>query len=200
MAPRITSLSLVEIEEGGGQRVVVIGNGFREVRAVWFGHQPSPSVKIDGSSVLTAVVPRLDPGTYYVLVQCGDLTYSDVHEQCLLRVRPHRDAAAGFRVDEVTPGWIVLGQESEQLVTGEGLLGVSAVVLGSTACEFEALEDGLLAIVVPSEPRDVQAGVQAILWIYPRSGNARALPLTVHAHPGEPRLQPHTTGEPVVAV
>jgi hypothetical protein len=177
-------LSVREVNEGAGQRLYVNGEDFREVTAVWFGDVWSRDYRVDGTSVITAEVPSLTPGAYYVVVQSGDNEYSDTHDQCVIEVRATSDGdvAAALRLDSITPDSITLGRSADYWVKGTGMLGVSAVMLGSSACTFSATDDETLVVTVPEQPRDVNERTTS-LWIYPKRGDALSLTVNVATGP-----------------
>lgn len=190
VAPRITSLSVREVGEGDNRSIFINGEDFREITAVWFGAEWSRDYRVDGDSVITAVVPDVPAGSYYVVLQTADGSYSETHDQCVIEVKSAASGpvAAALSLDSVTPSVIYIGAESTYWVKGTGMLGVSAVMLGSSACPFAATDDQTLVITVPEVVRDVTPGTNATLWVYPRSGDA--LSLSVATAGPEPTVEP----------
>jgi IPT/TIG domain len=177
VAPRISSLSVREVGEGDNRSIFVNGEEFREITAVWFGEEWSRDYRVDGETVITAVVPALPAGSYYVVLQTADGAYSETHDQCVIEVKAASagPVAAELSLESITPSAIYIGAEATYWVKGTGMLGVSAVMLGSSACTFAATDDQTLVITVPEVVREVTPGTNATLWVYPRSGDAASL-------------------------
>jgi IPT/TIG domain len=166
VAPRISSLSVREVGEGDNRSIFINGEEFREITAVWFGEEWSRDYRVDGDSVITALVPELPAGSYYVVLQTADGSYSETHDQCVIEVKAASagPVAAELSLESITPSAIYIGAEANYWVKGTGMLGVSAVMLGSSACTFAATDDQTLVITVPGVVREV-----------PRSGDAASL-------------------------
>ena len=209
MPPQISSLSLHEVIRGSGQAVFVYGTGFGEVTQASVG-DVRVDVRVDGDEVLTLHPPDLEPNDYWVQVHAPDGSSPLVDAQQVLRITAASADGPGSRLEVtgLTPTKITLGRSDTYWVHGNGLSGVTAVLLGSTPCRFEGYDDTRLVLVSPEQVPELEADGVLTLEAVGTAGSARfdvtcrvpATPLSFPLDPSEHRypmvlgIEPTTVG------
>ena len=136
-APAITGISPASGPTGGGNSVMITGNGFVDTSGVWFGGTPSPSYAASGDgTAITATVPAHSAGPVDVTVgsSSGNSTVSSA-DRYMFAVIP--------AVTGISPAFGPTTGGTAVTITGTALTGATGVRFGSTASpSFSGSGDG----------------------------------------------------------
>jgi hypothetical protein len=136
-APAITGISPASGPTGGGNSVMITGNGFVDTSGVWFGGTPSPSYAANGDgTAITATVPAHSAGPVDVTVgsSSGTSTVSSAD---------HYTFAVIPAVTGISPALGPTAGGTTVTITGTALAGATGVRFGSSASpSFSVSGDG----------------------------------------------------------
>lgn len=197
VAPRIDSLSNHQVSDQ--ERIFINGSGFTGATGVQVGSDWATDFVVDGDSSITVTLPPLAGGsTNWVIVHTPEGTSPCEGEAQLLTVAAPDDVPPGaLRLDSIVPETVTLGRAEPYWLQGEGLSRTSSVILGSSACSFEATDDQRLMFNVPAELRGAPEGGTMELTVF-AGGTSATLSVTVTAQPDAPEPGSDTGAGPAL--